>query len=192
MAIRDRGETAQVFISNLLSGTITRFDLVITPNAVQIVGSPQIASGFNHRTDPAALVLGPSGLAYDARRDVLYVASSADNAIYAIADAGSSGNEEGTPSLVYQDLAHLHGPLDLVIAPNGDLIVANSDGSNVDPNQPSELVEFTQEGKFVAQFSVDKNNGGAFGLGLTPVGSSLVRVAAVDDNQNTIGTWTVN
>jgi hypothetical protein len=49
----------------------------------------------------------------------------------------------------------------------------------VDPKQPSEIPEFTTSGQFVAQFSVDPNNGGAF------------RVAAVDDNQNDLNMWTV-
>jgi hypothetical protein len=98
----------------------------------------------------------------------------------------------GTGTLVYQDLVHLHGPLDLTMAPNGDLIVANSDGSNADPNQPSELVEFTQEGKFVAESPVDPNNGGAFGVALTMIGKGAgYRIGAVDDNQNTITIWNV-
>ena len=91
---------------------------------------------------------------------------------------------------IYQDPVHLHGPLDLVLAPTGHLLVANSDGSNVDPNQPSELVEFTTTGTFVSQFSVDPNNGGAFGLNLFNVGWGTVRVAAVDDNANTLRLWT--
>jgi hypothetical protein len=67
--------------------------------------------------------------------------------------------------------------------------VANSDGSNVDPNQPSELVEFTADGKFVAQYSVDKNNGGAFGVAITALGGAAFRIAAVDDNTNTLSIW---
>jgi hypothetical protein len=77
--------------------------------------------------------------------------------------------------VIYSDTVHLHGPLDLAFAPNGDLVVANSDGSNADPNQPSELVEFTTQGKFVAQFSLDPNNGGAFGLAIQKLGNVAVR-----------------
>ena len=47
-------------------------------------------------------------------------------------------------------LTHLHGPLGLVLAPNGDLITANGDAVNPIPTPPSELVEFTPAGKFVA------------------------------------------
>jgi len=192
MAIHEEGNQAQMFVSNVLSGTVVRFDLSFYENsdAVQIRQKLVIASGYQHRGDPAALELGPSGLAYDAANDILYVASSLDDAVYAIDNAGSLMSDGGTGKMIYQDNTHLHGPLDLVLAPNGHLIVANSDGMNVDPNQPSEIVEFTTTGQFVAQFSVDPNNGGAFGINLVNVGGA-VRVAAVDDNKNDLNMWTV-
>ena len=193
MAIHDAGDTARVFISNVLTGTIVRFDLIISADADVVVlkQAVLVGSGFNHRPDAAALLLGPSGLFYDSKNDLLYVASSADNAIYAIADAGATLRGGGTGTLIYQDNLHLHGPLDLVMAPNGDLIVANSDGSNADPNQPSEIVEFTTGGRFVAQYSIDMANGAAFGLNLINLGAGNLKFAAVNDNQNTLNTWTV-
>jgi hypothetical protein len=189
MAVNDQGASAQIFFSNVLTGTVTRLDVEISTNGEQVAirDAVTIASGYSHRTDPAALVLGPSGLFFDARHDILYVASSADNAVYAISNASNRTNaNEGTGTAIYRDNVHLHGPIDLVMTPTGNLIAANSDGSNADPNQPSELVEFTVEGQFVAQFSVDKNNGGAFGVALTTLGGSAVRLAAVDDNANTL------
>jgi DNA-binding beta-propeller fold protein YncE len=177
----------QMFISNVLSGTVVRFDLVASSRSNTIVtrDAVVIASGLAHRPDPAALELGPSGLAYDERNDILYVADSADNTIRAIEGAGALTQDAGTGTVIYQDNTHLHGVLDLVLAPNGHLLVANSDGSNADPNQPSEIVEFTTGGEFVTQFSVDPNNGGAFGVNIQSVGGAT-RFAAVDDNQNTL------
>ena len=189
MAIQDFGSSAKVFISNVLNGTVARLNFQFSDDgeSVFIQSAVTIASGFNHRLDPAALVLGPSGLYFDAEQDTLYVASSADNAVYAIANASWLTNaSSGTGTVIYQDTTHLHGPLDLAMTPTGHLIVANSDGSNVDPNQPSELVEFTLQGQFVAQYSVDKNNGGAFGLALATLSGPTVRLAAVDDNANTL------
>ena len=99
---------------------------------------------------PAALELGPSGLAYSASSDTLYVASSTDNAVYKVPTATT--NHSTVPaSLFFSDPTHLHGPLDLAILPNGHFVVPNSDGSNVDPNQPSELVEYTTAGAFLNQ-----------------------------------------
>ena len=54
---------------------------------------------------------------------------------------------------------------------------ANSDGSNADPNQPSELLEYTATGTFVGQISIDPNNGGAIGLGLNNIGWGTIQMA---------------
>ena len=195
MAINDLGTAAQIFYTNVLNGTVTRLNVAFSEDgeSLAVRSALQIAAGFNFRTDPAALVLGPSGLVYDAQHDILYIASSLDNTVYAVHDAGSRTDAgEGTGAVVIRDPNHLHGPLDLALAPNGHLIVANSDGSNIDPNQPSELAEFTVNGQFVAQHSVDPNNGGAFGVGLRSIGGgAAVRFAAVNDNQNQLIVWTI-
>jgi len=191
MVVQDNGASAHVFVSNVLAGTVTRFDLKFpSPGVVQTVRAVIIGSGFNHRADPAALVVGPSGLAFDSKNDILYVASSVDNAIYALSGAAKTLTTIGSGTLVYQDLTHLHGPIQMAWAPNGDLLVANSDGSNADPNQPSEIVEFTTAGQFVAQSSVDANNGGAFGIAVDPIGKLAARIATVDDNQASVTTTT--
>jgi hypothetical protein len=52
---------------------------------------------------------------------------------------------------------------------------------NSDPNQPSEIVEFTVMGKFVTQYSVDPSQGGSFGLAVRVTGTAAT-FAAVDDN----------
>jgi hypothetical protein len=184
----DTGATAQAFVSNVLSGTVTRLNLQIANGTVTVVSKTQIASGYAHRLDPAAFVVGPAGLAYDAANNVLYVASSADNAIFKIANAGTAAADVGKGTLVTQDNAHLHGPLGLILAPNGDLITANSDAQNADPNQPSELAEFTTAGNFVAQFPIDPATGGAFGIGLNTANGQF-QFAAVDDNAGTITVW---
>jgi hypothetical protein len=188
LAINDQGDRAEVFVSNVLSGTVTRIDLKIQGGKPVVVDKVQIASGYGHRLDPAALVVGPAGLAYDASTDTLYIASSADNEIFAVAHAGATFQDHGKGKLIYQDNVHLHGPLGLALAPNGDLITANSDAQNVDANQPSELVEFTKTGRFVGQFSVDPANGGAFNVKVYTA-NGQIRVAAVDDNTNTLSIW---
>ncbi len=193
MALHDYGNgLAQIFVSSVLSGNVIRLDVVYNQSgeSLTIADTVTVGSGFQHFGDPAALEVGPSGLAFDANHDILYVASEVDSSVYAISSAATRTNSAGLGTLIYQDLTHLHGPLDLVLAPNGHLVVANSDGHNADPNQPSEIVEFTTTGQFVTQFSVDPNNGGAFGLAINPLGLGVIRVAAVDDNQNTLSMWT--
>jgi hypothetical protein len=169
---------------------VTRINLTIPDGGVPVVQSlTRIGSGYLTRTDPAALVIGPTGLAYDAKHNTLYVASTGDNEIFAIPKAGSRTSDGGTGSVVYQDDAHLRGPLGLVLAPNGDLITANGDAVNPDPTQTSELVEFTPKGKFVGEFSIDPNPGGAFGVAVTNE-NGLLRFAAVEDVTNSLDIWT--
>jgi hypothetical protein len=180
---------ASVFYSNVLNGTVFRLDLGLTydPPRVSFRGGATIGTGFSHRTDPGAIALGPSGLAYSWDKDLLYVASSTDNAVYTIPNA-LEATSPSTGTLLFSDLTHLHGPVNMLIAPNGNLLISNSDGSNVDTAQPSEIVEFTRTGTFVNQFSVDPNPGGSFGIGLLQVDGGIA-FAAVDDNAATATVW---
>lgn len=189
LTIFDEGNEAKVFVSNVLNGTVVRIDVAINDDGVQIERTTQIASGYPFRGDPAALVVGPTGLAYDPQRDVLYVASTVDNAVFAVFGAGQSKHDGGKGVLIYSDHEHLHGPLGLALGPNGDLFTANGDAINSDPKQPSEIVEFTTQGRFVAQLSVDPAQGGAFGLAFSQTHDDMVHFAAVDDNVPNITVW---
>jgi uncharacterized protein (TIGR03118 family) len=190
MAINDQGFQAQLFVSNVLSGTVTRVNLKTPFNGTpSLVSETQIGSRYLFRTDPNALVVGPTGLAFDAAHDTLYVASTGNNAIYAIPDARFAAQDFGRGRLIVQNDPHMHGPLGLALAPNGDLILANGDAVNPDPNNLNELAEFTTAGVFVSQFQLDSGpGGGAFGLAISS-SNGLLRFAAVDDNTNTLHVW---
>lgn len=192
LTLIDMGQFVKVFVSDVLSGKVARIDLEIGANGVQVLPTSTIvASGYMHRTDPAALVVGPTGLAYDAQHDVLYVASTGDNTVFAIYGAAGANHDGGVGRLIYQDNTHLHGPLALALAPNGHLVTANGDAVNPDPQQPSEIVEFTPGGQFVAQMSVDAASGAAFGLAFGLDSKRHSQFAAVDDNTNTATVWTL-
>lgn len=190
LTIHDESDHAQVFVSNVLSGTVTRLDLEIPDdgNAVVVESETQIASGYSTACNDAAVVVGPTGLAYDARRDTLYVASTNDNAIYAVRHARRTHEDDGTGRIIYRDSVHLHGPLALALAPNGHLITANGDAVNTDPNQLSEIVEFTRDGEFVSQFQIDPVAGSAFGLAVIESHDAIL-FAAVDDNTSVLEEW---
>lgn len=189
LTIADGGSYAKVFVSNVLNGTVVRLDVNIDAGGVHLMRSTRIASGYPFRGDAAALVVGPTGLAYDAVRDVLYVASTADNAIFAVFGAGATSFDGGKGALIYADNKHLHGPLALAFGPNGHLFTANGDAVNNAPKHPSEITEFTREGRFVAQLSMDPAQGGAFGLAFSSMHDRHVRFAAVDDNVPNITIW---
>jgi DNA-binding beta-propeller fold protein YncE len=187
LTVNDLGGRAQVFVSNVYSGTVTRIDLSIPHHGDKIAVNDmvQIASGYANRADAAAFWVGPTGLAYNSARRVLYVASTEDNAIFAIPNAAKTHSDNGKGTLVYQDPAHLRGPLGLALAPNGNLLTSNGDAINGDPTQPSEIIEFTPAGAFVGEFSVDAAQGAAFGLAITSTKHSLT-LAAVNDGTNTL------
>ena len=86
----------------------------------------------------------------------------------------------------------MHGALGMAMAPNGHLLVTNNDSPtiNPDPNQPSELVEFTVEGHFVKEISLDPGPGGSFGLAVQSMGKTA-KLAAVDDSVNLFLIWTL-
>jgi hypothetical protein len=144
-----------------------------------------------HSPNVAGFVTAPTGLVYDALADLLYVASTQDNEIFAVPNAGTRTTDGGTGAVIYADQTHLHGPNAMVRAPGGHLLAAQSDLINGDPNQPSEIVEFTTSGKFVKQLSVDPAQGGAFGLNIRFF-EGVAYFAAVDDNAPNISVWTLN
>ncbi|RXV69914.1 hypothetical protein D1006_24385 [Burkholderia stabilis] len=192
MTVIDRGPRVTAFVSNVLNGTVARIDLTIDTNGVTMLPSSRIiASGYVNRTDPNALVVGPTGLAYDPNIDVLYVASTGDNAVFAIQNAASTNRNGGVGRMIYFDTKHLHGPLALALASNGHLVTANGDAVNADPLHPSEIVEFTVDGRFVAQMQVDTAPGSAFGLAFGRGSKGQPQFAAVDDNTNTATVWTL-
>ena len=183
MTAVDHGNSATLFVSNVLSGTVTRINLAINRHGLSVKSETQIASGYTHRPDPVGFEVGPTGLAYNPKNGVLYVASTGDNAIYAIPGAARVHGDHGTGQVIYQDMNHLRGPLGLALLPNGDLITANSDLINGNVNQASELVEFTPQGQFVGQLSINPMQGGAFGLAANVQGKTLT-LANVNDVTN--------
>ena len=118
-----------------------------------------IASGYLFQCDPVTFVDAPTGLVYDAKKDILYVASTVDNAVFAVSKASQRNDNGGTGQIIYQDETHLHGPLGMAAAPNGDLLVSNNDAINSDPKQPSEIVEFTLV-RPLRQAAIDRSGAG--------------------------------
>lgn len=184
LTIDDDGDYAQVFVSNVVSGTVSRLDVTVNSGGVTIDHRTVIATGYGSALNGAALIVGPTGLAYDEKSDVLYVASTDDNAIFAVPHAEHRKMPVVKGAVAFSD-PHLHGPLALVFAPNGDLLTANGDAlSPSDPTHPSEIVEFTKSGEFVGEFNVDAGQGGAFGLATSR--KFYFNFATVNDNTNSI------
>ncbi len=191
MAVVDNGDRATVYVSNALNGTISRIDFGVNDQGIHQIDRATIASGYMHQGDPAALFDAPTGLVYDRRSDRLFVASTLDNLVFAVPQASTRTSSAGPGYIVYDDSTHLHGALAMAEAPNGHLLVTNNDVINADPNQPSEIVEFTKDGDFVKEIPVDPNLGGSFGLAVQVNDDGTATLAAVDDNALTLTVWTL-
>ena len=70
--------------------------------------------------------------------------------------------------------------------------MTNGDAVNGDPAQPSEILEFTISGEFVAETPINSSGmqGGAFGIALMRIDGETL-FAAVDDIINTLKVWKV-
>lgn len=189
MTVVDRGDKAIVFVANALNGTVSRIEFSVSKQGLVKNGHHIIATGYGHQGDPAALFDAPTGLVYDEKTDVLYVASTLDNMVFGVPNATARNSSDGPGFIVYDDPQHLHGALALAQAPNGHLLVTNNDVINSDPNQPSEIVEFTKEGDFVKEIPVDPAQGGSFGLAVHVNGDGTATLAAVDDVATTLIVW---
>ena len=130
LTMNDEGATAQLFVSNVLKGTVVRLDLSVgDKQGVAITSKNEIAQGYAHRGDPTAFVLGPTGLAFDAKdQNPLCRVHPGQRHIRGFRRRNEDfARRQGR--LFFQD-PHLRGPLGMVFAPNGDLITANGDAVN--------------------------------------------------------------
>ena len=182
---------ADLFVTNVLNGTVAAGGATVNRGTVlrltlalhgslppTLSSTTQIGSGFGERTDPAALVVGPTGVGLGAD-GTLYVADSVGNAISAIPNAVRRGSDDGTGNVITTG-GNLNTPLGLAIAPNGDVLTVNgADG---------QIVETTRAGNQVAHRLLNstgkpKGNGALFGLAVTPAQDG---VYFVDDDINAL------
>ncbi len=196
MAALDGGNRASLFVTNVLNGTVAgggnivnqgtvvRLDLEISkksmPNLQQMT---VIGSGFAERTDPAALVIGPTGVALseghrpDHGGQLLYVADSLNNRIVAIEEPLTRNTSDGTRRTVSKNGA-LNDPLGLTLAPHGDILTTNGNDGY--------MVETTPNGRQVVKVQLDNSGGNEAGALFGLVAVSGQGVYFVDDATNTL------
>lgn len=189
MTALDLGRAAVLFVSNVLNDTVAGGGSVVNEGTVvRIVlaipddgGVPAelartvIASGFGERTDPMALVVGPTGLGLGAD-GTLYVADAVNSQIDVVPNAVTRNSVAGVAPI--STGGAINGPLGLAIAPNGDILVVNGGDGN--------MVEVTPGGVQAAVENVDTTGAGAgtlFGLAIAGQGNG---VYFVNDGNNTL------
>lgn len=196
MAALDMGNTADLFVTNVLNGTVAgngnlvdegtvvRINLAQTQSSMpSVVSMTTIGSGFPERTDPAALVIGPTGTAL-ASNGTLYVADSLNNRIAAIANAVNRTSTAGI-GMTVSTSPSLNDPLGITVWPGtGNILTVN--GNN------GLLVQTTPAGAQVSVGLLDKSGtppgaGALFGLATAPEGLYFV-----DDATNSLDLLTAN
>lgn len=113
-----------LYVSNVLNGTIVRIRIKTKHDKVNIKSIRTIGTGFSYITDPAALVIGPTGLV--AYKDKLYVCDTVNNRIQVLSNLNE---QSGTGTTLYVG-SPLQGPLGLALSPQKTLIIANGDAIN--------------------------------------------------------------
>jgi hypothetical protein len=186
----DQGTSADLFVTNVLNGTVAAGGAVVHRGTVlrlqmavsaasppKLVSVTEIGSKFAEQTSATAFVVGPTGVGLSS--GTLFVADTLTNRITAIPGAVSRQSTAGTGRVVTSGGA-LAGPLGLAIAPNRDVLTVN--GGN------GKIVETNQGGKQIATRFLDHSgsppgSGALFGLAVAPSGSG---VYFVDDAVNTL------
>jgi hypothetical protein len=206
MASLDDEQQAALFVTNVLNGTVAgngnvvkqgtvvRVNLRVSETKMPFLESlTVVGAGFSERTDPAALVIGPTGLGLSpvcrhgedeceshARQDepVLYVADSLNNRVVVITEPLTRTKPSG-PGSVLSSGGSLNDPLGLTVAPNGHILVVNgNDGF---------ITEITARGAQIASKLIDNNGnppgaGALFGVIFDPENGLVF----VDDATNTL------
>ena len=212
MTAFDGDREASLFVTNVLNGTVaaggtvvhkgtvTRLNLTVSASAPPALQSITIiGSGFPERTDPAALVIGPTGVGLRAScagdgddcahhegdedgdhhdSSLLYVADTLSNRVAVIERALTRTTTAGIGRTLSSG-GSLNGPLGLFVTPSGTVLTVNSgDGF---------ITEISPHGGQVAKMQLDNTGsppgaGALFGLTFDPTAG----VYFVDDASNTL------
>ena len=177
-------------------GTVIRINLHASEKQMPWIESiTVIGSGFEERTDPVALVIGPTGVGLSPSCDegdredchtifgdhsgrVLYVADTLQSRIQAIPDALDRTTSAGR-GVTFSSGGSLNGPLGLNVSEGEHVLTVNGGDGNV--------IEINRGGTQIATFLLDSigtppGNGSLFGLAFDSEG----HIVFVDDNAATL------
>jgi hypothetical protein len=190
-----------IYIADSKTGSIIK--LAFVPVSSGNVRLTQVITGFGVNKGSGWSVLGPSGMQYDNRKtgslcnDTLYIVDGVDNTVIAVSNASNllEKNEivvqpggktfkclhakSTCATLVYSG-SPLNAPVASALLPNGNLIVANTQGGN-------ELVELTPAGKVLDTKTIDTSSvAHIFGLVATGTSDSNTALFYTDTETNTL------
>ncbi len=189
MTAVDNGIFVTLFVTNVLNdtvaqspnvvdkGTVVRLTLLAIPGfRPAVLDEDVVGTGFAERTDPNAVVVGPTGVALS-DEGTLYVADSVNSRIAAIPNAffRERAAQNGGQTVIAG--APLNDPLGMTLAPNGDILTANGGDGNI--------VETAPDGRQVTTVGADQAGGAGVLFGLT-VSQGRDGIWFVDDGDNSL------
>lgn len=156
-----------------------------------------IATGFAVNHGKPGGILGPSGLAYNPKGDILYVVDGMTNTVVAFSNVSTipaggivvqpngktfKGKFASRAHLIFGGTP-LNGPISSALFFNGNIVVGNT----LDPNGKNLLIEISPMGKLLDVLNVDKGAAGSL-FGLVATGSSFANAKLYfnDDNDNNL------
>lgn len=185
----DNFTQAQLFVTNVLNGTVAangnvvnggtvvRINLQVPAGQMPIIKSMTvIGANFPERTDPAALVIGPTGVGLSG--STLYVADTLSNRVAAISNALTRTNSGGRGQTVTTG-GSLNFPLGLTTAPNGRIYTVNGGDGHLVITTPGGTQSYV---KLLDNTGTPPGAGALFGL----VNIPNTGLYFVDDASNTL------
>ena len=190
-----------IYIADSKTGSIIK--LAFVPVSSGNVRLTQVITGFGVNKGSGWSVLGPSGIQYDNRKtgslcnDTLYIVDGVDNTIVAVSNASNllekneivvqpggktfkCAHAKSTCATLVYSGSPLNAPVASALLPNGNLIVANTQGGN-------ELVELTPTGKVLDTKTIDTSSvAHIFGLLATGTSDSNAALFYTDTETNTL------
>ena len=190
-----------IYIADSKTGSIIK--LAFVPVSSGNVRLTQVITGFGVNKGSGWSVLGPSGIQYDNRKtgslcnDTLYIVDGVDNTIVAVSNASNllekneivvqpggktfkCAHAKSTCATLVYSGSPLNAPVASALLPNGNLIVANTQGGN-------ELVELTPTGKVLDTKTIDTSSvAHIFGLLATGTSDSNTALFYTDTETNTL------
>jgi hypothetical protein len=191
-----------VYVSDSKTGSITKLSFLPVGRSGK-VKMTQVISGFGAGKGSGWSTLGPSGIQYNSVKtgtrcnDTLYIVDGVDNTVVAISNASSLLEKDEIvvqpggkkfkclhakftcATLVYSG-SPLDAPVASALLPNGNLIVANTQGGN-------KLVEMTPTGQILDTKTIDTSSTAhVFGLLATGTSDSDTVLFYTDTETNTL------
>lgn len=193
--VQDNGTSATLFVANTLvginaasststevdQGDVVRLTLSETTTAPPTVtAESEVASGLPEKPDASAFIKGPTGLAVNSA-GTLFIANSLADEIVTVPDALARNDSAGAGTVLSRG-GQLANPLGIVLAPNGDLLVANAVNGKIVEVAPSGH----QLGEYYADDDIGQDppgNGDLFDVAVDQAGTGVL---FVNDGTNTL------